>query len=75
MSCDFSSHVLAQIDMWSNPGKYEVGVHLLAKEFDEEVAASHLEAIGVKLTKLTSSQAEFLGVSKEGPFKPDHYRY
>ncbi len=75
MSCSFSNQVLAQIDLWTNPGKYEVGVHMLPKKLDEEVAASHLEALDIKLTTLTDDQAKYLGLSKEGPFKPNHYRY
>jgi len=75
MSCSFSNQVLAQIDLWMNPGKYPVGVHMLPKTLDEEVAASHLEALQVKLTKLTKDQSEYLDLPIEGPFKPDHYRY
>ncbi len=103
MSCSFSNQVLAQIDLWTNPGdtfknrkrfskvcptflisyfcffclvgKYKVGVHMLPKKLDEEVAASHLEALDIKLTILTDDQAKYLGIPKEGPFKPNHYRY
>ena len=75
MSCSFSNQVLAQIDLWTNPGKYPVGVHMLPKTLDEEVAASHLDALDIKLTKLTDDQSKYLGIAKEGPFKPDHYRY
>merc|ERR1711884_516577 len=75
MSCSFSNQVLAQIDLWTNPGKYDVGVHMLPKTLDEEVAASHLEALQVKLTKLSKDQSEYLDLPVEGPFKPDHYRY
>jgi len=75
MSCSFSNQVLAQIDLWTNPGKYPVGVHMLPKTLDEEVAASHLEALQVKLTKLSKDQSEYLDLPVEGPFKPDHYRY
>jgi len=75
MSCSFSNQVLAQLDLWMNPGKYPVGVHLLPKKLDEEVASSHLEALGIKLTKLSKDQAEYLGVPESGPYKPDHYRY
>lgn len=75
MSCSFSNQVLAQLDLWMNPGKYPVGVHLLPKKLDEEVASSHLDALGIKLTKLTPDQAEYLGVPECGPYKPDHYRY
>jgi len=73
MSNSFSNQTLAQIDLWKN--KYPVGVYRLPKHLDEEVARLHLEKIGVKLTKLTDTQADYIGVKKEGPFKPDHYRY
>merc|ERR1712038_127535 len=75
MSCSFANQVLAQIDLWTNPGKYEVGVFMLDKKLDEEVAASHLDALGVKLTKMTKEQSEYLGIPQEGPYKPNHYRY
>lgn len=73
MSNSFSNQTLAQLDLWKN--NYEVGVYRLPKYLDEEVARLHLEQIGVKLTTLTDEQAAYLGVSKEGPFKPEHYRY
>ncbi|WP_319479548.1 adenosylhomocysteinase [uncultured Draconibacterium sp.] len=73
MSNSFTNQSLAQIDLWEND--YEVGVFTLSKKLDEEVARLHLEQIGVKLTELTEKQASYLGVSKEGPFKPEHYRY
>ncbi|KAG0231134.1 S-adenosyl-L-homocysteine hydrolase, partial [Actinomortierella wolfii] len=75
MSNSFSNQVLAQIALWTDIESYPLGVHMLPKKLDEEVAASHLEKIGVKLTKLTPVQAEYLGLSVDGPFKPDHYRY
>jgi len=75
MSCSFSNQVLAQIDLWVNPGKYPVGVHMLPKILDEEVAASHLEALDIKLTKMSKDQSDYLGIPLEGPYKPDHYRY
>ena len=75
MSCSFSNQVLAQIDLWTNPGKYPVGVHMLPKLLDEEVASSHLEALGIKLTKMSTDQSDYLGIPMTGPFKPDHYRY
>ena len=75
MSCSFSNQVLAQIELWANPGKYPVAVHMLPKILDEEVAASHLDALDVKLTKMTPAQSEYLGIPEKGPFKPDHYRY
>lgn len=75
MSCSFSNQVLAQIELWTNPGKYPVAVHMLPKQLDEEVAASHLDALDVKLTKMTRAQSEYLGIPQDGPFKPNHYRY
>merc|ERR1711963_216777 len=75
MSCSFANQVLAQIDLWTNPGKYEVGVFMLDKKLDEEVAASHLPALAVNLTKLSKDQSEYLGIPTDGPYKPDHYRY
>jgi len=75
MSNSFSNQVLAQLELWCNPGKYEVGVFMLPKKLDEEVAFSHLGALDIKLTKLSSDQSEYLGIPVEGPFKPDHYRY
>ena len=75
MSNSFSNQTLAQIDLWANKDKYEAKVYILPKKLDEEVARLHLEKIGVKLTTLTDEQAAYLGVSKDGPYKPDHYRY
>ena len=75
MSNSFSNQTLAAIDLWKNKDVYEKQVYRLPKKLDEEVAALHLEQIGVKLTKLTSAQAEYLGVPVEGPYKPEHYRY
>jgi len=75
MSNSFTNQVLAQIELWTKPGHYEVGVHMLPKKLDEEVAALHLDHLGVKLTKLTQKQAEYLGIPQEGPYKPNHYRY
>jgi adenosylhomocysteinase len=75
MSNSFSNQTLAQIDLWANKDSYTNQVYRLPKKLDEEVAALHLEKIGVKLTKLTDKQAAYLGVSHEGPFKPEHYRY
>ncbi|MBX6368475.1 MAG: adenosylhomocysteinase [Rhodospirillales bacterium] len=75
MSASFTNQVLAQIELWTNPGKYENKVYVLPKHLDEKVAALHLEKLGVKLTKLTAAQAAYLGVSEQGPFKPEHYRY
>ncbi|HZH51927.1 MAG TPA: adenosylhomocysteinase [Microvirga sp.] len=75
MSASFTNQTLAQIELWTNPGKYERKVYTLPKHLDEKVAMLHLEKIGVKLTKLSKEQAEYIGVSEKGPFKPDHYRY
>lgn len=75
MSASFTNQVLAQLELWQNAGKYEIGVHILPKHLDEMVAGLHLEKLGAKLTKLTKEQAEYLNVSGTGPFKPDHYRY
>ena len=75
MSNSFSNQTLAQIDLWANKDAYESKVYILPKKLDEEVARLHLEKIGVKLTKLTQSQADYLGVAVEGPYKPEHYRY
>jgi adenosylhomocysteinase len=75
MSNSFSNQTLAQLDLWENKDKYKPGVYVLPKILDEEVARLHLDKIGVKLTKLTKEQAEYIGVPVEGPYKPDHYRY
>jgi adenosylhomocysteinase len=75
MSNSFSNQVIAQIALWTEPGKYAVGVHMLPKELDEEVARLHLHKLGVKLTQLTPKQAQYIGVPVEGPYKPDYYRY
>jgi adenosylhomocysteinase len=75
MSNSFSNQTLAQIDLWANKDTYEAKVYILPKKLDEEVARLHLEKIGVKLTTLTTDQAAYLGVSVDGPYKPDHYRY
>ena len=75
MSSSFTNQVLAQIALWTEPEKYPIGVHVLPKSLDEEVARLHLDKLGVKLTKLTPEQAEYLGVPVEGPFKPEYYRY
>jgi len=75
MSNSFTNQSLAQIDLWKNRDTYKVGVYRLPKHLDEEVARLHLEKIGVKLTKLTPKQAAYLGVSPDGPYKPEHYRY
>ena len=75
MSASFTNQTLAQIELWTNPDKYENKVYVLPKHLDEKVAALHLEKLGVKLTKLTPQQAGYIGVPEQGPFKPDHYRY
>ena len=75
MSNSFTNQVLAQLALWTEPEKYPVGVHCLPKKLDEEVARLHLERLGAKLTRLTSKQAEYLGISAAGPFKPEYYRY
>jgi adenosylhomocysteinase len=75
MSNSFTNQTLAQIELWTRPGHYPIGVHLLPKQLDEKVAALHLKKLGVKLTKLTPHQAEYLGIPVEGPFKPEIYRY
>jgi len=75
MSNSFSNQTLAALDLWKNKDIYKPAVYVLPKKLDEEVARLHLEKIGVKLTKLTKDQAEYLGLPIEGPYKPEHYRY
>ncbi len=75
MSSSFSNQTIAQIELWQNPTRYERKVYTLPKKLDEKVAALHLPKLGVKLTKLTKEQSDYLGVATEGPFKPEHYRY
>ena len=75
MSASFTNQTLAQIELWTKQGHYDRKVYTLPKHLDEKVAALHLDKIGVKLTKLTGAQAEYLGLPLTGPFKPDHYRY
>ncbi|MBQ3331842.1 MAG: adenosylhomocysteinase [Thermoguttaceae bacterium] len=75
MSNSFTNQVLAQIALWTESEKYPLGVHMLPKTLDEEVARLHLDAVGARLTRLTQKQAEYLGCPAEGPFKPDYYRY
>ncbi|CAI2165828.1 7038_t:CDS:2 [Funneliformis geosporum] len=74
MSNSFTNQVLAQIALWTDTASYPLGVHMLPKKLDEEVAAAHLDKLGVKLTKLTPAQSKYLGIDAEGPFKSDHYR-
>ncbi|WVO14129.1 adenosylhomocysteinase [Cryptococcus depauperatus] len=75
MSCSFANQVLAQIALWTNPEAYPLGVHMLPKSLDEEVARAHLAQLGIKLTTMTKVQADYLGLPVEGPYKPDYYRY
>jgi adenosylhomocysteinase len=75
MSNSFTNQILAQLDLWQNRDSYKPGVSRLPKHLDEEVARLHLERIGVKLTRLTEKQAQYMGVPVEGPYKPEHYRY
>ncbi|HDK02223.1 MAG TPA: adenosylhomocysteinase, partial [Gammaproteobacteria bacterium] len=75
MSNSFTNQVLAQIELWNNPGKYEHRVYVLPKNLDEKVARLHLKKIDVHLTTLTPEQAQYIGVPLEGPYKPDYYRY
>jgi len=75
MSCSFTNQVLAQIALWQDQDKYPIGVHVLPKELDEKVARLHIGKLGVQLTELTDKQADYLGIPKQGPFKPEHYRY
>ena len=75
MSASFTNQVLAQVELFTNPGKYEKKVYVLPKHLDEKVAALHLDKLGVKLTKLSPEQAAYIGVEGKGPYKPDHYRY
>jgi adenosylhomocysteinase len=75
MSASFTNQVLAQIELWTNPGKYEKQVYTLPKHLDERVARLHLKKIGANLTQLTKEQADYIGVPLEGPYKPDYYRY
>ena len=75
MSCSFSNQVIAQMELFANTDSYPLGVYVLPKKLDEKVASLHLEALGVKLSKLTDEQADYLGVEPGGPYKPAHYRY
>ena len=75
MSASFTNQTLAQIELWTNGGAYDVGVYTLPKHLDEKVAMLHLEKLGAKLTQLSKDQAEYIGVPQAGPFKPGHYRY
>ncbi|HSF90884.1 MAG TPA: adenosylhomocysteinase, partial [Paracoccaceae bacterium] len=75
MSASFTNQVLAQIELWTKGAEYGNQVYILPKHLDEKVARLHLERIGVQLSKLTQEQADYIGVSPDGPFKPEHYRY
>jgi adenosylhomocysteinase len=75
MSNSFANQTLAQIDLWKNRDSYKPEVYTLPKKLDEEVARLHLEKIGVKLTKLSQKQADYIGVPVDGPYKAEHYRY
>lgn len=75
MSNSFTNQVLAQIELWTKPSEYPIGVYMLPKKLDEEVAALHLDKLGVKLTKLSEAQSKYLNTPIEGPYKPNHYRY
>jgi adenosylhomocysteinase len=75
MSNSFTNQVMAQIELFTKSGEYGLGVHVLPKHLDERVASLHLDALGVRLTKLTPDQSSYLGIPVEGPYKPDHYRY
>jgi adenosylhomocysteinase len=75
MSASFTNQTLAQIELWTNGAKYETKVYTLPKHLDEKVAMLHLEKLGAKLTKLSKEQADYIGVTPQGPFKPEHYRY
>jgi len=75
MSCSFTNQVLAQMELWNNADSYDNDVYVLPKHLDEKVAALHLDKLGVKLTKLSQQQADYIGVPVDGPFKPEHYRY
>jgi adenosylhomocysteinase len=75
MSNSFTNQVIAQIELFGRPDQYPIGVYTLPKQLDEKVARLHLDALGVKLTRLTKEQAAYLGVPVEGPYKSEHYRY
>jgi adenosylhomocysteinase len=75
MSSSFTNQVMAQIEVFTNPDKYEKKVYVLPKHLDEKVARLHLDKLGVRLTQLTPEQAAYIGVKRDGPYKPEHYRY
>jgi adenosylhomocysteinase len=75
MSSSFANQVLAQIELWSHHERYKIGVHVLPKHLDEKVARLQLVKLNAELTTLSDSQARYIGIDKQGPYKPDHYRY
>jgi adenosylhomocysteinase len=75
MSCSFSNQVLAQVELFTRTADYPIGVYVLPKRLDEQVARAHLDALGVKLTRLSDEQAAYLDVDPAGPYKAEHYRY
>jgi adenosylhomocysteinase len=75
MSASFTNQTIAQIELFTRTEHYPIGVHVLPKHLDEKVARLHLDHLGVKLTRLTKEQADYLGVPLDGPYKPEHYRY
>ncbi len=75
MSSSFANQVLAQIELWNHPDRYPIGVYILPKHLDEKVARLQLTKLGAMLTELSDQQASYIGVPKEGPYKPEHYRY
>jgi len=75
MSSSFANQVIAQIELFTQKGKYPIGVYTLPKHLDEKVARLQLTKLGAKLTELTDHQAKYIGVAKAGPYKPEHYRY
>jgi len=75
MSNSFTNQTMAQMELYANSARYEKKVYVLPKHLDEKVARLHLDALGVKLTELTKQQADYIGVSVDGPYKPDSYRY
>jgi adenosylhomocysteinase len=75
MSASFTNQVLAQIELWTKGERYKNEVYVLPKHLDEKVARLHLDKVGAKLTELSSEQAAYIGVTQQGPYKPEHYRY
>jgi adenosylhomocysteinase len=75
MSNSFTNQTIAQVELWTNANNYQKQVYVLPKHLDEKVAMLHLDQLGAKLTKLSTDQANYIGVPVDGPYKPDHYRY